>query len=64
VNEVLEKAHGSFNTQMLKTVRETNTDFEKHLVTSVGLLSGAIDQFASELDSFDPNGTKAARNAA
>jgi methyl-accepting chemotaxis protein len=64
VNEVLEKAHGSFSTQMLKTVRETNTDFEKHLVTSVGLLSGAIDQFASELDSFDPNGTKAARNAA
>jgi hypothetical protein len=44
VSDVIRESHGSFTTSMVETLRETNTEFHKHLGSSVSLLAGSIEE--------------------
>lgn len=54
LNEVLVDAHGSFSSQMLETVRRTNTEFHDHLTKSTSLLASTIAELDGAIIEFNP----------
>jgi len=54
LNDVLVDAHGSFSSQMLETVRRTNTEFHDHLTKSTSLLASTIAELDGAIIEFNP----------
>lgn len=54
LNEVLIDAHGSFSSQMLETLRRTNTEFHDHLTKSTSLLASTIAELDGAIIEFNP----------
>ena len=54
INSVLAEAHSSFGTQMLETVKRTNTEFHAHLAKTTGLLAGTIAELDGVMVAFEP----------
>jgi hypothetical protein len=55
VSEVLTKSHESFSENVVRTLREGNSQFHKELTTAVGLLSGAVKDLGDTLDELPTN---------
>jgi hypothetical protein len=54
LNEVLAGAHTSFSSQMLETVKRTNTEFHEHLTRSTSLLASTIAELDGAIVEFTP----------
>lgn len=55
VSDVLTKSHESFSENIVRTLREGNSQFHKELTTAVGLLSGAVKDLGDTLDELPNN---------
>lgn len=60
VSEVIRESHGSFTNSMVETLRQTNTEFHKHLGSSVSLLASSIEDLDHALGNLPSSANRSA----
>jgi hypothetical protein len=60
VSEVIRESHGSFTNSMVETLRHTNTEFHKHLGSSVSLLASSIEELDHALGNLPSSANRSA----